>query len=175
MKTLMINLNIKDISETFSYSKAKTFLIKTIDLILLLIADRCRECNEMSRITMSCYAAAKHPQTGEKGTVARNYTGKGKKHPKNYENSEALVELDKYNGKMMFSIWGLYNRNSPHNFKKQNAENVKSFKEQETNVADVKMSFVQFSIPQLTGIVSVEVKKPKTTLEKLENLMNFPN
>lgn len=27
----------------------------------------------------------------------------------------------KYNEKMMNSIWGLYNRNSPHNFKKNNA------------------------------------------------------
>lgn len=39
-------------------------------------------------------------------------------------------------------------------------------------------AFVQFSIPQFSGMIGVEtnfeVKKPQTTLEKLENLFTSP-
>lgn len=61
----------------------------------------------MSTVSMNCYAAAKHP-AGKKGTVARMQTKeKQKANKKHYGDVETL---DKYNGKMMFSIWGLYNR-----------------------------------------------------------------
>lgn len=59
---------------------------------------------------MNCYAAAKHPVV-EKGTVARKQTKeKPKPNKKHHKDVETTVLLDKYNGKMMFSIWGLYNR-----------------------------------------------------------------
>lgn len=73
-----------------------------------------------------------------------------------------------------------HSRNSPHNFKKQNTEGASSSKGQELMASESKFttSFVQFSIPQFSGIVSVETKvvinKPKTSLEKFENLFNFP-
>jgi hypothetical protein len=71
-------------------------------------------------------------------------------------------------------------RDSPHNFKKQNAESIVGpAKGQEIMSIETKSkSYVQFSIPQFTGIVSVEtkleVKKPRTTLEKFESLFSFP-
>lgn len=78
----------------------------------------------------------------------------------------------------MNSIWGLYNRNSPHNFKKQNAESAVFAKGQESTLS----SHVQFSVPQFSGIFSVSMSvdkgdKPKTSsekFEKLENLFSFP-
>lgn len=66
----------------------------------------------MSRLSMSCYAAAKHCPDRD-GTVARmepKEKPKTSKHKNKYGEIETAVSLDKYNGKMMFSIWGLYNR-----------------------------------------------------------------
>lgn len=61
---------------------------------------------------MSCYAAAKHVPEKE-GAVARIQTKekpKTTKRPNKYGEMETSVSLDKYNGKLMNSIWGLYNR-----------------------------------------------------------------
>lgn len=67
----------------------------------------------MSRVAMSCYAAAKHP-TEKSGSVAciqpKDKSKTATKRPNKYGEIETSVSLDKYNGKMMFSIWGLYNR-----------------------------------------------------------------
>lgn len=71
-----------------------------------------KACVEMSRVSMNCYAATKHP-SGNNGTIARTQSKekpKVNKHAYNYGDIETSVSLDKYNGKMMFSIWGLYNR-----------------------------------------------------------------
>lgn len=64
----------------------------------------------MSRVSMSCYAATKH----QNATVSRMQE-KPKEKPKTkpankYGEMETSVSLDKYNGKLMNSIWGLYNR-----------------------------------------------------------------
>lgn len=63
----------------------------------------------MSRVTMCCYAATKQKNDV---TVARMQP---KEKPKTkpaskYGEMETSVSLDKYNGKLMNSIWGLYNR-----------------------------------------------------------------
>lgn len=70
-----------------------------------------------------------------------------------------------------------FSRNSPHNFKKQNTESTSVAKEQDALTTDFKYKshLVQLTIPTLSnGVVSVEtnleVKKPKTTVEKLESL-----
>lgn len=61
---------------------------------------------------MSCYAATKHASDGRTGpsSTARKTSNKKKPKHNKYENAENELSLDKYNGKMMFSIWGLYNR-----------------------------------------------------------------
>lgn len=63
---------------------------------------------------MSCYAATKH-QYPEKDSKVARVQSKEKKQGKErsankYGEMEATVSLDKYNGKLMNSIWGLYNR-----------------------------------------------------------------
>lgn len=65
----------------------------------------------MSRIAMSCYAAAKHPCTDNDNKIAR-VVSKDKPKERKYEKDGAIsvISLDKYNGKLMNSIWGLYNR-----------------------------------------------------------------
>ena len=160
----------------------------------------------MSRLAMSCYAATKHQYPDSDKKVARVQSkekkqGKGRSSNK-YGEMEATISLDKYNGKLMNSIWGLYNRyashhyfmelvitfeyicrNSPHNFKSlQNAEEVIAIEKEQGMKADSKKvgssSFVQFSVPQFSGMVALETKfevtKQKTSLEKLENLFASP-
>lgn len=66
----------------------------------------------MSRVAMSCYAAVKHVPEKD-GNVARMQTKekpKGGKNQNKYGEMETTVSLDKYNGKLMKAIWGLYNR-----------------------------------------------------------------
>jgi hypothetical protein len=72
-----------------------------------------KDCYKMSRMSMSCYAAAKHT-TDKNSTVARiqpkEKPTKTTKHINKYADMETTLSLDKYNGKLMNSIWGLYNR-----------------------------------------------------------------
>ena len=66
----------------------------------------------MSRVTMSCYAAAKHNADRDE-TVARMQSKDKPRTSRNtnkYEEMATSIALDKYNGKLMNSIWGLYNR-----------------------------------------------------------------
>lgn len=61
---------------------------------------------------MSCYAAAKHVPA-KNTTVSSMQTKEKPKTSKNqikYGEMETTVLLDKYNGKLMKAIWGLYNR-----------------------------------------------------------------
>lgn len=70
------------------------------------------DCNKMSRVTMSCYAASKHIPDRD-GTVARMQPKEKPKSTKTgskYGGMETSVSLDNYNEKLMNSIWGLYNR-----------------------------------------------------------------
>lgn len=60
---------------------------------------------------MSCYAAAKHSDNVVARKKHREHKEKQKSKPVNkYAEMETSVSLDKYNGKLMNSIWGLYNR-----------------------------------------------------------------
>jgi hypothetical protein len=64
----------------------------------------------MSRVSMCCYAATKCNSKGGDGTVARLQNEKTKTKATQYNEMETSIQLDKYNGKLMNSIWGLYNR-----------------------------------------------------------------
>lgn len=61
----------------------------------------------MSRVSMYCYAATKHQSDV---TVAFKKEKPKAKPANKYGEMETSVSLDKYNGKLMNSIWGLYNR-----------------------------------------------------------------
>jgi hypothetical protein len=63
-------------------------------------------------MSMSCYAAAKQNKN-QNSTVARTEPKekpKTTKHVNKYGDMETSLSLDKYNGKLMNSIWGQYNR-----------------------------------------------------------------
>lgn len=88
-----------------------TFLSYVICTSLISInSDNFIDCN-MTRIAMSCYAATKHQCLDKKAEkkVAR-VMPKIKPAERKYAETEATIALDKYNGKLMNSIWGLYNR-----------------------------------------------------------------
>lgn len=183
---LMINSNREYKSVVYRHPNSGYYLFddSAIDHLVSsqFICDGC----EMSRLTMSCYAATKHQYPEADNKVARVQAKEkkpSKERPANkYGEMDGTVSLDKYNGKLMNSIWGLYNRNSPHNFKSlQNADNMSMSKEQGmmTDKQNGSSSaFVQFSIPQFSGMIAVEttyeVKKPQTSLEKIENLFTSP-
>jgi hypothetical protein len=62
---------------------------------------------------MSCYAATKHQYPEKDNKVARMQVKEKKnsaERPNKYGEMESTIALDKYNGKLMNSIWGLYNR-----------------------------------------------------------------
>ena len=69
------------------------------------------DCIKMSRVTMSCYAASKHI-SGSGGSVAYIKPKDKLKSTKPVNNYGTKISesLHNYNGKLMNSIWGLYNR-----------------------------------------------------------------
>lgn len=75
----------------------------------LIFKNTISDC-KMTRIAMSCYAAAKHPSTDKDNKVARVMSKDKPAEQRKYEKEGATISLDKYNGKLMNSIWGLYNR-----------------------------------------------------------------
>uniref|UniRef100_A0A182Y6Y6 Uncharacterized protein n=1 Tax=Anopheles stephensi TaxID=30069 RepID=A0A182Y6Y6_ANOST len=78
------------------------------------------DCSKMACLPQSAFAVHKirQAQNNKDLTVARMT---GDKQGPRYLNKNTLdLTPVKYNGKLMNSIWGLYNRYSPHNFKKNN-------------------------------------------------------
>ncbi|GAB0098147.1 uncharacterized protein DMENIID0001_138540 [Sergentomyia squamirostris] len=87
------------------------------------ICDFCTDCSVMPSLPQGAFAACKIGEqfSGRKeSTVMRPPTVFGQDGSRqNYSNNKKLMEYTpaKYNGKMMNSIWGLYNKYSPHNIK----------------------------------------------------------
>ncbi|XP_053671060.1 uncharacterized protein LOC128721342 [Anopheles nili] len=85
-----------------------------------VLFDISEDYSNMACLPQSAFAVHKIRQAqNEKDlTVARLM---GDKQGPRYLNKNTLdLTPVKYNGKLMNSIWGLYNRYSPHNFKKNN-------------------------------------------------------
>lgn len=59
---------------------------------------------------MACYAAAKHQNSEKDQNKVARVKPIRKPIERKYAETEAPIMLDKYNGKLMNSIWGLYNR-----------------------------------------------------------------
>uniref|UniRef100_A0A0C9QPR6 WDR6 protein n=1 Tax=Fopius arisanus TaxID=64838 RepID=A0A0C9QPR6_9HYME len=89
------------------------------------VFDRCHGCGKMAAVPQGAFAVRKVRETHERNIVIvkmekkegddRDNRGSGFK--KNLTEGRELTPL-KYNSKLMNSIWGLYNRYSVHNFKK---------------------------------------------------------
>lgn len=110
-------------------------------IIAELLYDICEDCAKMAALPQGAFAACKlrDMHNDRDMTIARMKTVGDKSDPKNlFENKKQLeYSPAKYNGKLMNSIWGLYNRYSPHNIKSNDFESdVKNyFKQQPTAVA----------------------------------------
>lgn len=91
-----------------------------------VLFEQCGECNKMASLPQAAFAVHKlrKPQNDKNLTVARQSMDK-------QESPRYMKTLDltpvKYSDKLMNSIWGLYNRYSPHNFKKNNGSDVQYF------------------------------------------------
>lgn len=91
-----------------------------------VLFEQCGECNKMASLPQAAFAVHKlrKPQNEKNLTVARQSMDK-------QESPRYMKTLDltpvKYSDKLMNSIWGLYNRYSPHNFKKNNGSDLQYF------------------------------------------------
>ncbi|XP_020291357.1 uncharacterized protein LOC109858475 [Pseudomyrmex gracilis] len=89
-----------------------------------LLLESCIDCARMAAIPQSAFAACKLRRSDEYTISTMSATeDKGKTKKENIFNGRSFVEgweltPLKYNSKLMNSIWGLYNRYSVHNFKK---------------------------------------------------------
>ncbi|XP_059608651.1 uncharacterized protein LOC132256320 [Phlebotomus argentipes] len=89
--------------------------------LAVFLFDICQDCLTMPSLPQGAFAACKVGQkmnSEKESAVMRRSAlfGQDKQH---YSNNKKLMEYTpaKYNGKMMMSIWGLYNKYSPHNIK----------------------------------------------------------
>lgn len=98
----------------------------SLDLADLLFY-QCGECNKMACLPQSAFAVHKlrKAQNDKNLAVARLSTEK-QDSPRYMNNTLDLTPV-KYSDKLMNSIWGLYNRYSPHNFKKNNGSDQQYF------------------------------------------------
>ncbi|XP_052860687.1 uncharacterized protein LOC128267802 [Anopheles cruzii] len=112
----MVHVQLNASANTFRFSAS-------LDLANALF-NVCEDCGNMACLPQSAFAVHKVRQAQHQKdlTVARMFSDK---HGPKYLNKSTLdltpATPVKYNGKLMNSIWGLYNRYSPHNFKKNNA------------------------------------------------------
>ncbi|XP_015434331.1 PREDICTED: uncharacterized protein LOC107190111 [Dufourea novaeangliae] len=88
-----------------------------------LLFESCTACKKMAAIPQGAFAACKVRRNLERNTVITPIEEKeksGKENMFNVRSPQQGRELTplKYNSKLMNSIWGLYNRYSVHNFKK---------------------------------------------------------
>uniref|UniRef100_A0AAG5DTM0 Uncharacterized protein n=1 Tax=Anopheles atroparvus TaxID=41427 RepID=A0AAG5DTM0_ANOAO len=92
-----------------------------------ILFDFCEDCNKMACLPQSAFAVHKIRQAqNEKDLTIARLTG-DKQGPRYLNKNTLDLTPVKYNGKLMNSIWGLYNRYSPHNFKKNNGSDVGFF------------------------------------------------
>ncbi|XP_014476713.1 PREDICTED: uncharacterized protein LOC106745534 [Dinoponera quadriceps] len=88
-----------------------------------LLFENCIDCGKMAAIPQGAFAACKVHYNEERAISMSAMEGKEKAGKESLFNSRPPLEgweltPLKYNSKLMNSIWGLYNRYSVHNFKK---------------------------------------------------------
>lgn len=88
-----------------------------------LFFENCIECGKMAAIPQGAFAACKIHWNEERAILMSMMEGEEKTGKENMFNPRPPLEgweltPLKYNSKLMNSIWGLYNRYSVHNFKK---------------------------------------------------------
>ncbi|XP_001120447.3 uncharacterized protein LOC724558 [Apis mellifera] len=91
-----------------------------------LLFEICEDCKRMASIPQGAFAACKVRCNRERNATISRMEKKEKSCKENTFNMRPPLEgweltPLKYNSKLMNSIWGLYNRYSVHNFKKNNS------------------------------------------------------
>ncbi|CAD7012047.1 uncharacterized protein LOC101451181 [Ceratitis capitata] len=80
----------------------------------------CEDCIKMAALPQGAFAACKLREMNDRDLlIARVKSNADKNEAKNMNTNKKLTEYTpaKYNDKLMNSIWGFYNRYSPHNIK----------------------------------------------------------
>ncbi|CAK9811935.1 hypothetical protein ANTQUA_LOCUS7023 [Anthophora quadrimaculata] len=108
--------------------KGETATISVEQKIAELLFETCSDCMRMAAIPQGAFAACKVRNNLERNVMITPIRGRGKGGKENIFNMRPPLEGReltplKYNSKLMNSIWGLYNRYSVHNFKKNTASN----------------------------------------------------
>ncbi|XP_005176410.1 uncharacterized protein LOC101897387 [Musca domestica] len=89
--------------------------------VILNILEICQDCAKMAALPQGAFVACKlRDQYRDRDLmVSRIKSGGDKNESKFYNCNKKLMEYSpvKYNEKLMNSIWGFYNRYSPHNIK----------------------------------------------------------
>ncbi|TMW49399.1 hypothetical protein DOY81_005543 [Sarcophaga bullata] len=85
------------------------------------IFESCQDCNKMAALPQGAFMACKlREQNRDRDFIVSRLKSNGDKNEaKFFSGNKKLMEYSpvKYNEKLMNSIWGFYNRYSPHNIK----------------------------------------------------------
>jgi len=125
---LGLRTEISDFEDTFSYWGGQTTSHSTkLDTQFLnkVIFEKCHDCyRTMPSLPQAAFAVhkVKEWKDSQVAMIKKPNEEKEKRSstPRYDNNKPTQLSPVKYNEKLMNSIWGLYNRNSPHNFKKNN-------------------------------------------------------
>lgn len=101
----------------------------TKQLLAKILVEICEDCLRMATLPQGAFAACKvrEMKNREQGLIiARMKAANDKYDAKNVYENKKLMEYSpvKYNEKLMNSIWGQYNRYSPHNIKTNEYESA---------------------------------------------------
>ncbi|XP_017473494.1 PREDICTED: uncharacterized protein LOC108364355 [Rhagoletis zephyria] len=118
---------LKDLLKS-DFTLHNDFNIADKGIICDLLVKNCEDCKKMAALPQGAFAACKLRELRDRDLlVARMKSGSDKGEPKNMNTNKKLTEYTpaKYNDKLMNSIWGFYNRYSPHNIKGNEYESSK--------------------------------------------------
>lgn len=93
---------------------------------------QCEDCSRMACLPQAAFAVHKMRKPQNEKNLAMARLSSDKQESPRYLNNKTLdLTPLKYSDKLMNSIWGLYNRYSPHNFKKNNGSDQQYFSMQQ--------------------------------------------
>ncbi|XP_023300096.2 uncharacterized protein LOC111682385 isoform X1 [Lucilia cuprina] len=101
--------------------KSDHYLCNIFEKDILDISENCQVCRKMAALPQGAFVACKlREQYRDRDLIISRLKSSGEKNePKIFSGNKKLMEYSpvKYNEKLMNSIWGFYNRYSPHNIK----------------------------------------------------------
>lgn len=120
-------LNTGEVSK-IKISEGKVAATSAKQKIAELLLENCSDCSRMAAIPQGAFAACKVRRNLKRNSMItsmedREKTGKESKFNMRPPLEGWELTPLKYNSKLMNSIWGLYNRYSVHNFKKNTDSN----------------------------------------------------